>query len=140
MNTPTPHRFLSDDELDGLLRRAVQSRPEPAARSDLAGRVLAAARAEVPAAPAARRGEWAAWIVAATALLAVLWFGFLRVAAIEAARSVYESTATVAGETASNPVGPLLVVGLGGLAAALVCLAVQASLSADDEPLRPGVA
>lgn len=130
----------TDDEFDAMLRRAVQSRPEPEVGADLARRVLRAARAEAAAAPPpARRGEWVVWISAAAGLLAVVMFGYWRLAALEAARAAYDSASAATNAASADVAGPLLLMGLGALAASAVYLAAQASLSQDDEPLRPGL-
>ena len=143
MSKATDQLSPTDDELDALLRRTVRARPEPAMSSNLAARVIETARTHAPATPArppARRGEWVAWVVAVAAMLAVLSLGYWRLAAVEAARAAYETTSSVtATATSASQIGSLLLVGLGALAASLVYLAVQDSLSRDDEPLRPGL-
>ena len=139
MNQWTDRPLPTDDELDALLRRAVQARPEPEVGQDLARRAIAAARAEAAAPPLARRGEWVAWVLATAGLLAVVTFGYWRLTALEAARAAYDSASPASGAASADAIGTLLLVGLGALAASVVYLAAQASLSPDDEPLRPGL-
>lgn len=122
----------NDAALDALLRDAMRSRPEPIASSNLAERVIATARAQDRAAPA--RQPLAVRIASIVAFIAagvVVVFGAMKFLAIEAGRTTYQAATS----TSSNDVGPLLLFGIGGLAAAIVWLAVQSSIERDDEPL-----
>ena len=140
--------FDAGDTFDAALAAALRRRPDPVAGTDLAARVLARVAADAgEVRPAARpvaattRRRWAAERVmtalATVAVLVVAAFGAARVLAAEAASGAIGSSVTAAATSAAQEVGPLVLVGSLGLAAAMVYAAVTASPAFEEPLLTP---
>lgn len=130
-------KLNDDNRLDTLLRSSLTARPEPQIGSDLAARVMAAARSEARAerngvAQRRTRGERLTWVVALLATVANIIAGALHIVAIRAAAQVTDTAFTTSASSSADT-GPLLLVGVVGLGLALIYVALQRSLSNDGD-------
>jgi hypothetical protein len=140
--TRTPQEF-EPDNLDALLRRALQDRPTPSAAADLVSRAMELAKESHSStlAMASRVSRLNRLVTAIAAVMIICISGWVFRARLSAggfqpwsdtATSSYDSTSTSSADSSSNT-GEWMFVGIALTVAAVGILAVQRTIGATDE-------